>query len=63
MSKVKENFYQGVNIKVETPFDFLEEGSFFGEISLFTRMNRTCSIKAMNNCTFAVLDRSVINEM
>ena len=36
MKKMETEFYVGVDLDKEEPFDFLEEGSYFGEVALFT---------------------------
>lgn len=63
LKKIETEFYKGVDLEIENPFDFLEEGSYFGEIALFSKFRRTCSIKTMNHCIFATLDRSVTQEI
>jgi potassium efflux system protein len=35
----------------------LDEGDYFGEVSLITGMKRTATVRAMEYCTMAVLDR------
>ena len=54
--------FKGANLSEETPFNLLEQGQYFGEIALLSNHKRTCSVRSMNNCIFATLDRSFIQQ-
>ena len=47
IKKIETEFYIGVDLENEEPFDFLEEGSYFGEVALFSHFRRTCSVKSI----------------
>lgn len=40
-----------------TRLAILEDGAFFGEVAYFTTGKRSCSVKAMTDCKFLVLNR------
>lgn len=63
MLKLETEFYNGVDLENEDPFDFLEEGSYFGEVALFSEYRRTCSVKTMTPCIFATIDRTVTKQI
>lgn len=40
-----------------TRLAILEDGAFFGEVAYFLDGKRTCTVKAMTNCNFLVLNK------
>jgi CRP-like cAMP-binding protein len=40
--------------------NYLNEGSYFGEISLITNLKRTASVVATDNCTLSVMYKDVL---
>ena len=40
--------------------NYLSEGSYFGEIALITKLKRTASVKATDNCTLSTMSREIL---
>ena len=38
----------------------LEEGSYFGEIALITKLRRTATVKTTDYCTMATMSRDIL---
>jgi len=43
--------------------NYLESGSYFGEIALLTNLKRTATVRAHENCTLASMDRGTMKRL
>ena len=46
--------------KIVTRTAELSVGNYFGEVALITRLKRTATVKAIENCTLSTMSRNVL---